>query len=157
MPGPLTDRILDSDGRPTRGARWTLGAVALVAFVVAFVAASGSSASDPRSGPVLRDDPVASPVPAAARFRTAAPLPDLRREGPPRPAVAVVREPDAEAVTRPAATAPVAPAATPAPVAPAPAPAPAPPTPAPSAPPQPAPEPEPEPSFDSTGEFDSSG
>ena len=154
MPGPLSGRLLGIDGRPTRSARIALALVALTAFALAFVVTAGSATQATHPAPALTDEAPAVQEPVSATLRRAAPLPALRRERRRERRRAPAQSTATLAPAQPAAPAPVVST-----------PAPAPPAPAVTAEPQQAPEPttaptadpEPSPTFDSTGDFDSSG
>ena len=152
------------DGGPSRTAVTASLAIVIAAFVVAFAIALDSTRAEPRPSRTVHNAAATHQTGSrTVKLRPVAALPDLRPAPRPR------RRPRAPRIkTAPAAIAatPV-PTSTPAPVSPAPEPATPPPAPAPAAPapaqppPAPAPVPSepspPQPSFDSSGEFDSSG
>jgi hypothetical protein len=156
----LIRRLVDRDGGLSRAALTASVALVAAAFMVAFLVALGSTGSELRrpagAAAALRE--AASPQSASrsVELRAVAALPDLRRDQRPRhalpfatKAVSAAREPSTpepvpsapEPTTAPAASPPAAPAIPP----------PVPPAPEPREPSQP------QPSFDSAGEFDSSG
>jgi hypothetical protein len=152
----LTGRLLDSDGRPSRGVRLASAATVVAAFISAFLVTMSAATPDaqPWKGYDRVPQAATSEDSRPAGLRTVAPLPDLRPEPPP-PAVEPVSD---TAAPVPTTAPPATPTATPTAAPPEPAAAAPAPTPAPA--PRHAPEreqPAPEPSFDSSGEFDSSG
>jgi hypothetical protein len=163
----LTRRLVDRQGGPS-GAAFT-GSVVLVAaaFVVGFLLALGSTGAEPQrpAGDATALRVATSPQTASrsVRLRAVLALPELRRHHRPSATTTASRAPSApEALSvarEPSAPEPVnsAPEPTIAPAVPAPA-APAIPAPSPEAvAPEPRERSQPQRSFDSSGEFDSSG
>jgi hypothetical protein len=153
----MTRRLVDRHGGPSRAALAASVALVAAAFVVAFLVALGSTSSEPQrpagAATALRE--AVSPK-RSVELRAVAALPDLRRHQPPPPALPSATQ--AVSAARELSTpeqVDSAPEPTTAPVVSPPA-APGIPPPAPPAPELREPS-QPQPSFDSAGEFDSSG
>ena len=168
----LTRRLVDRQGGPGRAA--ITGSVAHVAaaFVVGFLLALGSTGSEPQrpagAATALREATSPQTAARSVQLRAVLALPELRRDHGPRHALPSATTTASRAPSAPEAVSAAREASTPESVNSAPEPTIAPATPAPAAPAIPAPAPEtltPEPrersrpqqSFDSSGEFDSSG
>ena len=172
MPERLTPLLVDQHGGPSRTAFAASGAIVTGAFIVAFLLALVSRPSEPQrpapAGTAVGESTSPRMAARAPELRQVAALPDLQRDRRPRRPSPLPAATASRAASAPQAVSPAPEPWTPDPVdsppEPAPAPAAPPPAPAavpPAAPPAHAPEPreqsQPQQSFDSSGEFDSSG